>query len=227
MLVAVSAGSECEAKARECWQDGKPDEYFFLEMYGSAVVEFLVTHAAGRVCAWAEQNGMAVLPALQPRLHRLAGVRPAQVLEPHSRPQRFAFPRRTRSDGQRHVAAQKIVAHGFRPDPPSGKSPARLETHSLRKLFAAELPISPRALPLFHAADWKASSVQQRDAGSVSLRNDGFPLDLNAHYSVNCPRLAKMGAGTVATRNRRRWLGQRAFSLRRNHLLQFRPSHSI
>lgn len=66
MLVAVSAGPECEAKARQCWLEGKPDEYFFLEIFGSAVVEFLVTHAAGRVCAWAEQNGMAALPHYSP-----------------------------------------------------------------------------------------------------------------------------------------------------------------
>lgn len=66
MLVAVSAGKECEEKARQCWQEGKPDEYFFLEMYGSAVVENLVTHAAGRICAWADQNGMAALPHYSP-----------------------------------------------------------------------------------------------------------------------------------------------------------------
>lgn len=66
MLVAVSAGKECEEKARQCWQEGKPDEYFFLEMYGSAVVEHLVTHAAGRICAWADQNGMAALPHYSP-----------------------------------------------------------------------------------------------------------------------------------------------------------------
>lgn len=66
MLVAVSAGKECEEKARQCWQEGKPDEYFFLEMYGSAVVEHLVTHAAGRICGWAEQNRLAVLPHYSP-----------------------------------------------------------------------------------------------------------------------------------------------------------------
>ena len=54
------------ANARQCWQDGKPDEYFFLEMFGSAVVEHLVTHAAGRICAWAEQSGLAVLPHYSP-----------------------------------------------------------------------------------------------------------------------------------------------------------------
>ncbi|MDB6027491.1 MAG: hypothetical protein JWM68_3714 [Verrucomicrobiales bacterium] len=66
VLVAVSAGKECEEKARQCWQEGKPDEYFFLEMYGSAVVEHLVTHAAGNICARAEQNGMAALPHYSP-----------------------------------------------------------------------------------------------------------------------------------------------------------------
>ncbi len=29
VLVAVSAGRECEEHARQLWQDGKPDEYFF------------------------------------------------------------------------------------------------------------------------------------------------------------------------------------------------------
>jgi hypothetical protein len=66
MLVAVSAGKECEEKARQCWQEGKPDEYFFLEMYGSAVVEHLVTNAAGRICGQAEQRGMGVLPHYSP-----------------------------------------------------------------------------------------------------------------------------------------------------------------
>src|SRR5215468_1051514 len=54
MLVAVSAGPECETQARQCWEEGKPDEYFFLEMFGSAVVEHLVTQAAGKICAWAD-----------------------------------------------------------------------------------------------------------------------------------------------------------------------------
>ena len=66
VLVAVSAGKECEEKARQLWQEGKPDEYFFLEMYGSAVVEHLVAIASGRICGWADQNGMAVLPHYSP-----------------------------------------------------------------------------------------------------------------------------------------------------------------
>lgn len=66
VLVAVSAGKECEEKARQLWQESKPDEYFFMEIFGSAVVEHLVTLASGRICGWADQNKMAVLPHYSP-----------------------------------------------------------------------------------------------------------------------------------------------------------------
>jgi len=66
ILVAVSAGSECEEKARELWREGKPDEYFFMEIFGSAVVEHLVTVASGRICGWADAHKMAALPHYSP-----------------------------------------------------------------------------------------------------------------------------------------------------------------
>ncbi len=66
LLVVVSAGRECEEKARQLWQEEKPDEYFFLEVFGSAVVEHLVTFTGARLCAWAEPQGMAVLPHYSP-----------------------------------------------------------------------------------------------------------------------------------------------------------------
>jgi hypothetical protein len=62
VLAAVSAGAELEAEAQRLWKDDKPDEYFFLEMYGSAVVEHLAMATGARLCAWAEALGMAVLP---------------------------------------------------------------------------------------------------------------------------------------------------------------------
>jgi hypothetical protein len=65
-LVAVSAGPECEAEAHRLWLEGKPDEYFFLEIYGSAVVEALVAGAAFRLCEWADGHGLAVLPHYSP-----------------------------------------------------------------------------------------------------------------------------------------------------------------
>lgn len=66
VLVAVSAGNECEEKARQLWLEGKPDEYFFMEVFGSALVEYLVTNTGARICAWAEEKGMAVLPHYSP-----------------------------------------------------------------------------------------------------------------------------------------------------------------
>jgi len=65
-LVAVSAGPECETQARKLWQEDKPDEYFFLEIFGSAAVEHLITQTGARLCAWADERGLAVLPHYSP-----------------------------------------------------------------------------------------------------------------------------------------------------------------
>jgi hypothetical protein len=66
ILVAVGAGTEAEEEARRRWLDDKPDEYFFLEMYASAVVEHLTTTTGARLCDCAERQGMAVLPHYSP-----------------------------------------------------------------------------------------------------------------------------------------------------------------
>jgi hypothetical protein len=66
MLVAVSAGPEIEQQAHRAWLQEKPDEYFFLEMYGSAVVEHLTTMTGARLCAWADGDAIAVLPHYSP-----------------------------------------------------------------------------------------------------------------------------------------------------------------
>ena len=84
-LVAVGAGGECEAESHRLWEEGKPDEYFFLEVYGSAVVEALVVAASFRLCEWADGRRAAVLPHYSPgypdwdiaeqgRLHELIGL---------------------------------------------------------------------------------------------------------------------------------------------------------
>jgi hypothetical protein len=65
-LLAASAGPECVEEAQRLWRESKPDEYFFMEVFGSAVVEHLVTMASGRICAWADQRQMAVLPHYSP-----------------------------------------------------------------------------------------------------------------------------------------------------------------
>src|SRR5262249_33732972 len=66
VLVAVSAGRQLEEEAQKLWREEKPDEYFFLEVYGSAVVEHLTTMTGAPLCAWAETHGEAVLPHYSP-----------------------------------------------------------------------------------------------------------------------------------------------------------------
>jgi hypothetical protein len=66
VLVAVSAGRACELHARKLWEESKPDEYFFLEVFGSAVVEHLVAGISGRVCALAESEGLIAVPHYSP-----------------------------------------------------------------------------------------------------------------------------------------------------------------
>ncbi len=65
-IAAVSAGSECEARAAELWREGKPDEYFFMEMYGGAVVEHLIAQAGAQICAWGDPLGLVALPHYSP-----------------------------------------------------------------------------------------------------------------------------------------------------------------
>jgi hypothetical protein len=90
VLVAVSAGRALEERAHRLWEEGKPDEYYFLETYGSAVVEALVAAAAYRLCEWADGHAMAVLPHYSPgypdwdiadqrALHDLIGLERAQL----------------------------------------------------------------------------------------------------------------------------------------------------
>jgi hypothetical protein len=66
ILVAVGAGPEAEEYARQLWAEEKPDEYFFLEIYASAVVEHLATLTGAQLCDWAEQHDRSVLPHYSP-----------------------------------------------------------------------------------------------------------------------------------------------------------------
>ena len=66
MLVAVSAGRACEQHAAELWQEAKPDEYFFTEVFGSAVVEHLVAGLSGRICDLAERDGWRAIAHYSP-----------------------------------------------------------------------------------------------------------------------------------------------------------------
>lgn len=66
VLVAVSAGIETETHAAALWREGKPDEYFFLEVFASAAVEALVASLSGRLCDFGGQEGLIAIPHYSP-----------------------------------------------------------------------------------------------------------------------------------------------------------------
>ncbi len=92
ILAAVGAGPEAEQEARRRWEDEKPDEYFFLEMFSSAVVEHLTTAAGARLCDWAEPNDMAVLPHSSPGYAEWDVAEQTRLLELMKRTRRQPFP---------------------------------------------------------------------------------------------------------------------------------------
>jgi len=92
IVVAVGAGVEAEDEAHRRWEDERPDEYFFLEMYGSAVVEHLTTHTGARLCDWAEQHQMAVLPHYSPGYPEWDVAEQPRLLELLKRTRREPFP---------------------------------------------------------------------------------------------------------------------------------------
>jgi hypothetical protein len=94
ILVAVGAGPEAEEEARRRWEDEKPDEYFFLEMFGSAVVEHLTTVTGANLCDWAERNHMAVLPHYSPGYPEWDVAEQPQLLELMRRTRKKILPSR-------------------------------------------------------------------------------------------------------------------------------------
>ena len=66
VVAAACAGPELEEEARRLWDAERPDEYFFLEVYGSALVEHLITMTGARLCASAAEAQMVVLPHYSP-----------------------------------------------------------------------------------------------------------------------------------------------------------------
>jgi hypothetical protein len=92
ILVAVGAGPELEREAQKLWREEKPDEYFFLEIFGSAVVEHLTTMTGARLCGWADGQGFAVLPHYSPGYPEWDIVEQPRLLDLIRQTRGYAFP---------------------------------------------------------------------------------------------------------------------------------------
>jgi hypothetical protein len=190
-LVAVSAGKECEERARQLWLEGKPDEYFFLEIFGSAVVEHLVTSTGARLCAWAEGNRMAVLPHYSPGY---SGWDAAD--------QNRLFARIW--DGAKRLPGELRVLESGMLQPKKSLLAVFGITQQLERVrrFANLVPcencsFSPcqyRRVPYQHAPiqieDVRRLQPGNRDGAETGVVN-GSRLDQNARYSINSRALRK------------------------------------
>ena len=190
ILAAVSAGPELELEAQALWQAEKPDEYFFLEMYGSAVVEHLIALTGARLCAWAEAPRHGGAAALQPGLPGVGHRRPAPPSKAHPAVAFAGTSGRGRSPRFRDASTQKIAPGRFWPDLARRAGPTTYGADALRKLLISFLPISPRAVP----AD---ASNGQPEAASTSAESSNptittaLPLSRHANYSVNSKALRR------------------------------------
>ncbi len=193
VLVAVSAGVELEQEAQKLWQEEKPDEYFFLEIFGSAVVEHLTTMTGARLCAWGEDEKVAVLPhyspgypewdiAEQPQLLDLIGRTGAlpgkmEVLESGAlvpkKSQLAVFGLTRRTEGVRPLSAMvpcencSFRSCQFRRTPYRRAANRTSEVAPLQAPAAPGYTVHPRAL-----ARWAEQrlSLAQRQDGAVAAR---------------------------------------------------------
>jgi hypothetical protein len=190
-LVAVSAGKECEERARQLWLEGKPDEYFFLEIFGSAAVEHLVTNTGARLCAWAERNGMAVLPHYSPGYSGWDTADQNRLFE-------------TIHAGANGLPGELGVLESGMLQPKKSLLAVFGITQQLERVrrFANLVPcancsFSPcqyRRAPHQHAPaqleDVRRLQPNDRNGAQTTIRN-GSHLDQNARYSINARALGK------------------------------------
>lgn len=196
MLVAVSAGAACELHARQLWQESKPDEYFFLEMFGSAVVEHLMATMSGRICDLAGRDGLVAIPHYSPgytgwdvadqgRLFELIAGGMAQPLPE---------PLEVLASGMLRPKKSLLAVVGL-----SARDARGLQ--SLSRIPCETCAFSPcqyRRRPYRHAA----SAVSGADSGAAitaaMTRSRPAPLTAHARYTVSPRALQKWSQERVA-----------------------------
>ena len=192
IVVAVGAGPELEAHARQLWQEGKPDEYFFLEVYGSAVVEHLVTTAGARLCAWADGHHMAVLPHYSPGYPEWGIDEQPRLLQLINRREGGAVPVEVLESGMLQpkkslLAVFGVTRHVERVRPLTDLSPCEncsYRTCQFRRApyRRAPQPANPELAVLAGAND---------GAADVEAVTDRATLNPNASYTVNRKALTR------------------------------------
>ncbi len=195
ILVAASAGPELEREAQARWRDGKPDEYFFLEVYGSAVVEHLVTMTGARLCAWADGESAAVLPHYSPGYPEWNIDEQGRLLELIGRSYQGTFPVQAFESGMLQpkkslLAVFGVTRHADRVRRLTDLSPCE---------NCSYIGCQYRRAPYRRTS--RASSPEFPIAEDVAVEAE--PLDRDAQYSVSLKALQRWSTErlTLATRN--------------------------
>jgi hypothetical protein len=188
VLVAVGAGPEAEEEARRRWSEEKPDEYFFLEVFASAVVEHLITLAGARLCDWAEQRGMAVLPHSSPGYPNWDVLEQPRLLDliKQTRSERFPSPVDAFETGMLRPKKTQLAVFGLT------RHTERLQR--LTSLVSCEScsfgPCQYRRAPYKRAPRSTAEPVAQRAPA----------LDSDAEYTVNRKALERWASERLSMR---------------------------
>ena len=66
VAAAISAGSAVDERSQGLWQEGRPDEAYFLDRFAAAVVEHLASWVGRHLREMARHHGLALLPGTSP-----------------------------------------------------------------------------------------------------------------------------------------------------------------
>jgi hypothetical protein len=211
-LVAVSAGPEIEEEAQARWRDGKPDEYFFLEIYGSAVVEHLVTATGARLCAWAAGERSAVLPHYSPGYPDWTIDEQSSLLEAIRRARPAAVPLEVLASGMLRpkkslLAVFGVTRHVGRVRPLTDLSPCgncsfgpcqfRRAPYRGRRRTSSELPLpadrdaSPLSADARYTVGAKALARWRRERLTLETRQDGTIAAVFRYEGTTCTNMGR------------------------------------
>ena len=211
-LVAVSAGPELEEEAQVRWRDGKPDEYFFFEVYGSAVVEHLVTMTGARLCAWAEGELAAVLPHYSPGYTEWTIDEQPQLLDVIRGPRPAAVPLEVFDSGMLRPKKSLLAVFGVtryvdRVRPLTELSPCegcsfvpcqyrRAPYRRSRSPAPSELPIvaegpNPLSGDASYSVSLKALQRWSRERLTIEIRDDGRIAAVFRYEGTTCTNMGR------------------------------------
>jgi hypothetical protein len=214
MLVAVGAGPELEDEAHARWRDGKPDEYFFLEVFGSAVVEQLVTNTGARLCAAADAEGAAVLPHYSPGYPEWAIEDQSNLLELIGRRRRGAVHVEVLASGMLRPKKSLLAVFGIthhldrvrrltqlNPCEQCSFGPCqfrRTPYRRARRSFNSELPVnttaaerSPLSVDANYSVSLKALRRWTEERLSIAKKDDGCIAALFRYEGTTCTNLGR------------------------------------